>query len=212
MFRHLPAARDLAVDEHPRHEVCVEGFWISKYETRNADWRRIMGPKTGTGAADLPVSGVTWSQARTFAERLGAGSGSKFSFRLPTEAEWEYACRGGEAEESVPTGREASDRAWYNKNEDGTAAPRPVGKLAANAFGLHDMLGNVWEWVDDGYVADAYARHDLFDPRVGESAAGRVIRGGSHRSEPMHMRCANRGRYAADESLPTLGFRLVRSK
>ena len=214
MFRHLRAAPDLAADEHPRHEVCVDGFWISKYETRNADWRRIMGPTTGTGtgAPDLPVSGVTWSQARAFAERLGATPGAAFRFRLPTEAEWEYACRGGAAEESVPTGREAVDRAWYNKNEDGAAAPRPVGKLAANGFGVHDMLGNVWEWVDDGYLADAYAQHALFDPRAGESAADRVIRGGSHRSEPMHMRCANRGLYPAGEGLPTLGFRLVRSK
>lgn len=211
MFQHLHATPDLAADEHPRHEVCVDGFWMSKYETRNRDWQRVMRANP-PGKADLPVTGVSWEQARNFAQRLATLHAGKFRFRLPTEAEWEYACRGGILDEPIPSGREAVEYAWYNRNEDGDASPRPVGKLAANGFGLHDVLGNVWEWTDDGYAADAYARHALFNPRAGDGAGDRVIRGGSHRSEVMHMRCTNRGRYASGEGLPTIGFRLVRDE
>ncbi len=212
MFQHLRATPDLAADEHPRHEVCVDGFWISRYETRNRDWQRVMHAKVSPGKPDQPVTSVSWEQARNFAKRLTAAHADKFRFRLPTEAEWEYACRGGAAEESAPSGREAVGYAWYNRNEDGDASPRPVGKLAANGFGLHDMLGNVWEWTDDSYATDAYARHALFNPRAAGPAGERVIRGGSHRSEVMHMRCGNRSRYAPGDALPTIGFRLVRSE
>lgn len=212
LWPHLGPARNLASDEQPRHEVCVDGFWISKFETRKGDWQRIMGAKVESQGAKLPVAGVSWAQARSFAERLTGASGGKFRFRLPTEAEWEYACRAGSKDEPVPSGREATDRAWYNKNEDGKATPREAGKLAANAFGLHDMLGNVWEWAEDSYRADAYARHALYNPRSDGATDSRVIRGGSHRSEAVQMRCAKRGNYPAAETLGTVGFRLVRSE
>ena len=89
---------------------------------------------------------------------------------------------------------------------------REVGALKANAFGLHDMLGNVWEWTEDSYRADAYARHALYNPKAEAAGGPRVIRGGSFRTEWIQTRCAMRGRYAPAETLDTIGMRLVRAR
>lgn len=212
LWVHLGAERDFAYDEHPSHEVCVDGFWIAKTETRQSDWHKVMASKSESKTPNIPVTDVTWAQARAFADRLSSTSGNQYRFRLPTEAEWEYACRAGATTEPLPVQQEAADRAWYNKNENRKAQPREVAKLAPNAFGLHDMLGNAWEWVEDVYATDAYSRHALHNPRSEGTAESRVIRGGSHRSESNNIRCANRGSYPASEALRTVGFRLVRSE
>ena len=197
-------------DELPRHEACVDAFWMGRHEVRNDEWQRVMGgPRPAR--PDAPIANVTWEQATAFAARLTERSGGKHRFRLPTEAEWEYACRAGASDEIVPTLGDLADRAWYVVEPDGIRnETQPVGKLAPNAFGLHDMLGNVWEWVQDGYQADAYQRHELFNPATPASGSSRVIRGASFRSEPIHVRCARRNQYAATDSLRTIGLRLVR--
>lgn len=195
-------------DELPRHEVCLDAFWMGRYEVRAADWALVMGaPSKGRG--DVPMAGVSWEQARAFAARLTAQAGGKFRFRLPTEAEWEYACRAGASSEIVPRHDELVKVAWYSRSARGE--PQPVGKLPHNAFGLHDMLGNVWEWVEDSYLADGYARHELYNPRVEAPGKRRVIRGASFRSQPPHLRCGQRSFYDASDSLDTIGFRLVRT-
>lgn len=201
---------DKAADEKPRHEVCTGGFWMGRYEVRRSEWHAVMGGEA-QAMPELPVSGMAWTDARKFAEMLSAGSG--YQFRLPTEAEWEYACRAGQGDAPFPTFDSLVGQAWYTSNEGRLDSPRQGGLFPANAFGLYDMLGNVWEWVEDDYVADGYKRHALYDPLVRDAqAAGKVIRGGSHRSMHDAVRCSKRSSYAPDASMPTIGFRLVRSK
>ena len=196
-------------DELPQHEVCVDAFWMARFEVRADQWQRIMGGSAKR--ADAPAAKVTWQQANAFAARLTERSGGKHRFRLPTEAEWEYACRAGAKDEIVPKQGELADVAWYGIEPTGLQnETQAVGKLGANAFGLHDMLGNVWEWVQDSYEADGYATHGLFGPVVDTTSPNRVIRGASYRSQPLHVRCAKRAYYAPGESLNTIGLRLVR--
>lgn len=197
----------LSEDEVPHHEVCLNAYWIGKYEVRWSDWKKIMGE--GEGEDDRPVTNITWEQARTFAERLSERSGSRF--RLPTEAEWEHACRAGASTDQVVSGREPVGKAWHSQGEARRPAAEKVGQLAANAFGLHDMLGNVWEWTEDSYAADGYRRHALYNPIVRDPAAAqRVIRGAGFRTEPLQTRCTVRGHVAPFQALDSIGFRLVR--
>jgi formylglycine-generating enzyme required for sulfatase activity len=199
-------------DERPVHEVCVSPFWLGKYEVRMSEWQRVMdGPLPETGG--LPVSGITWEEAEEFVRRLTELSQGKYRFRLPTEAEWEYACRAGNAKDIDPLSDGANGFAWYQFS---TPAPQPVGQFRPNAFGIHDMLGNVWEWMADHYNANGYARHALFDPVIKQEAkAGalqRVLRGGSFRTERVQVRCAMRGHYAPEMRLNSIGLRLVRER
>ncbi len=195
----------LSHDEQPRHEVCVDAFWMGEHEVTADEWKAVMGGGSGGKA---PVARVSWEQARIFAARLSERSGVRY--RLPTEAEWEYACRAGAAEAQTVISLELVGQAWYSRGEARRDAPEPVGQLAANAFGLHDMLGNVWEWTEDSYRPDAYARHALYNPVVREAAGQKVIRGGSFRTEPRQTRCTARGHIDPDQTLDAVGFRLVR--
>ena len=214
-WQHANFNGKLEADEQPRHEACVDAFLIGAHEVRASDWERVMGeaPPQGSGAA--PAAGMSWHAAQAFAVKLtqlAKQSGAPHRFRLPTEAEWEYACRAGAKKESVPSRREdRRDVAWYNLQR--APEPREVGRRKPNAWALHDMLGNVWEWVEDGYRADAYARHTLYNPVVKEATDGdRVIRGASHRSDFLHVRCGKRASHPADDALGHIGLRLVRTK
>jgi formylglycine-generating enzyme required for sulfatase activity len=202
--------KNASEDERPVHEVCVQPFWLGKYEVRIGEWQRIMGG-TASETDSLPVAGVAWTEATEFARRLTDLSNGKYRFRLPTEAEWEYACRAGIAKDVEPLSDGADGFAWYQFS---SPSPQPVGQLRANAFGLHDMLGNVWEWVTDRYLPDGYARHGLFDPAVKADAKTgsqqRVLRGGSFRTERVQVRCAMRGHYEPEMRLNSIGLRLVR--
>ena len=205
---------NLAADEAPHHEVCVDAFLIGRHEVRASDWERVMGERPPYGSGAEPAAGVTWHAAQNFAERLtqqAQQSGARYRFRLPTEAEWEYACRAGEAKEKLLNRGEGKDIASYAAHR--LPEPREPGKRKANPWGLHDMLGNVWEWTQDAYRANAYATHGLFNPIVKEAPGGeRVIRGASHRSEHLQVRCANRGSYPAADTLRQIGLRLVRTR
>lgn len=197
------------VDELPQHEVCVDAFWIGKYEVRADEWQRVMGG--GAPRADLPATGMSWDEAEQFATKLGQLAGGQDRFRLPTEAEWEYACRAGAKQDVVATYGKPLNDAWYaTGGSEMKGEAQVVGQLPANAFGLHDTLGNVWEWVQDAYQSKAYRQHALFNPLIRAATAQRVIRGASYRSEPLQVRCAKRGFYAANQSLGTIGLRLVR--
>ncbi len=133
-------------DEGPRHEVILSPFLVAKYEVTQAQWKRVMGTSPSKFKGDdLPVEQVAWDDCQEFCEKTGLS--------LPTEAQWEYACRARTTGRYSGTGN-LSDMGWHHSNSGGTT--HPAGGKAANQFGLHDMHGNVAEWVEDCYQADFY--------------------------------------------------------
>lgn len=213
LWPHLGMTTPLSFDEHPQHEACVDAVWIGRHEVTARQWERVMGSPPPSGTGDMPASGMSWQDAQRFADRLAKLSGAHGRYRLPTEAEWEYACRAGSTADPVADSDEHTEFAWYNTSDHRRIEPSEVGKLAANAWGLYDVLGNVWEWTADAYSPTAYAGHALYNPMQREAGTGeRVIRGASHRSAAQEVRCANRSSYAATAALPQIGLRLVRER
>lgn len=204
---------DVAVDERPSHEVCVSAFWLGQQEVLADEWERVMGAPPPLGKGHEPAAGMTWYEATQFAERMSAIPEAASIFRLPTEAEWEYVCRAGKAQFALAQGSRLVDYAVYSyfgDFEEHSLRPLIAGSRRPNAWGLHDMLGNVWEWVADDYAPDAYKHHVLYDPRHQTGAHDRVLRGGSHRTEEAQLRCGRRTFYRADQTMPHFGLRLVR--
>lgn len=204
---------NLAADENPVHKVCLEAFWIGKYEVRAREWLAVMGAPPPAGEGEAPASDMTAAEAAQFLRRLNERAGESGRYRLPTEAEWEYACRAGRSDPYRPEDPPPTDVAVFSHpGAPGVRLllPASAGSRQPNAWSIHDMLGNVWEWTADPYRADAYAQHALYAPRETRPSAEQVIRGGSHRSEAVHVRCARRGRYTADGALPSIGFRVLR--
>jgi formylglycine-generating enzyme required for sulfatase activity len=204
--------------EMPQHEVCLDAFWIGRHEVREADWRKLMGEHGTEVPDDAPVAGVSWTQANAFVRRLNEVSAGAAHFRLPTEAEWEYACRAGAKAVTQPPERDQLDgKAWYSSPYEGfgglrLASVQAVGGKAPNAFGLHDMLGNVWEWTQDAWRADAYVHHALYNPVATGTGEQRVIRGGSLRTSRHMTRCEARAWLPAQESDAAVGLRVVRDR
>lgn len=208
--------RPPGADESPRHEVCVDGFWLGRHEVTRGEWRKVTGDAPpGRGAETHPVTHLAPEDAQRFVDKLNALSDAE-RFRLPTEAEWEYACRAG-ADEVYPDDNTPelvstlTAVAWYRvpMRDDPQAAP--VGERRPNAWGLHDMLGNAAEWVDDTYHPQAYAQHRKMNPRYSASAERYVLRGGSYKSDWWNLRCGARSYGLAGDRLPTAGLRLVRA-
>lgn len=201
--------------EQPIHKVCVDSFDIGKFEVTQAQWRAVMGSnasKFTTCGDTCPVDQASWNQAQEFIQKLNARG--KGVFRLPTEAEWEYACRSGGKDEIWPGGVVAdgiSDVAWFNKEAAGNQ-PHPVGTKKPNGLGIHDMAGNVWEWVQDKFVTP-YPIAVENNPRIehgGEEK--RVMRGGSWDGKVNYVRCGIRNRYVPDfaDAVGRVGLRVVR--
>ncbi len=190
------------------HRVTLKSFALGKTEVTQGQWKAIMGnnPSNFTGCGDnCPVEQVSWNDAQVFIQKLNAMTGKQY--RLPSEAEWEYACHAG--------GRHAycgSDNldsvAWHDGNSDNST--HPVAGKQANSFGLHDMSGNVWEWVADGYHAD-YKGAPADGIAWQGNDANRVLRGGSWIVSPRVGREAGRNWYEPGSSYYNLGFRLARS-
>lgn len=204
--------------EMPQHEACVDAFWIGRHEVRESDWRKLIGERKSAGRDDAPVAGVSWVQANDFVQKLNEASAGAAHFRLPTEAEWEYACRAGaKATTQVPERNQLDAKAWYSSPYEAFGGLRlpevqPVGGKAPNAFGLHDMLGNVWEWTQDAWRADAYTQHALYNPVIKGTADKRAIRGGSLRSSRHMTRCEARAWMPEQDSDALVGLRLVRDR
>jgi len=195
-------------DEKPVHRVTISGFQMGKYEVTQAQWKSVMGsnPSNFKGV-NRPVEEVSWDAVQLFIRKLNSQTGQHF--RLPTEAEWEYAARAGTSSK-WSWGRnesQAGSFAWYRNNAVGQT--HPVGLKRTNGFGLYDMHGNVWEWVYDWY--GPYSSGDATNPTGPRSDRGHVHRGGSWNSYTEYMGSASR--YVVDSPdfrAYDLGFRLIR--
>ena len=198
---------DCQSDEKPVHEVCLDGFWIGQTEVTQGQWQRVMGsnPSFFNKNDDCPVEMVSWRGAKEYIQKLnGMGIGK---FRLPSEAEWEYAARSGGKAEKYSGGHDVDSVAWCSNNRGST---RPVKTKKSNGLGIYDMSGNVGEWCEDVYIADIYSRSDRKNPIYTNGSFLRVIRGGSWRFEPDYARCADR--YPSGPAFQSnyIGIRLLR--
>jgi len=213
-------SRSRTPDELPVHKVTIRrGFHIGKYEVTQAQWKAVMGATAarqrdkanpswrmaGEGD-DYPVYYVNWDEAQEFIHRLNSRADG-FTYRLPSEAEWEYACRAGSTDAFASQPGPLDAMGWWNDNSGGQA--HPVGQKRPNAFGLYDMHGNVWEWCQDNYHESYVGAPKDGSAWLGGGSTNRVMRGGSWDYDSRHLRSANR------ESLPPhtrgnhIGFRVV---
>jgi formylglycine-generating enzyme required for sulfatase activity len=197
--------------EKPVHQVCVDDFYMGKYEVTQGQWETVMGANPsyfkGCGS-NCPVESVSWNDVQEFISRLNQRSGKRY--RLPTEAEWEYAARsGGKAEKWSGTSSEGElgQYAWYFGNAGGRT--HPVGEKRPNGLGLYDMTGNVWEWCSDWYGENYYQNSPRNNPEGPGNGASRVLRGGSwYYGSPRGVRASNRGRLDPTLRYADDGFRL----
>ena len=204
---------DADADSRPRHRVDItRPFYLGVHEVTQQQYQAIMDGYNPSEdrAAHQPVTNVNWSDAEEFCRRLSLRE--QALYRLPTEAEWEYACRAGT---STPwsSGANASElrrAAWYENNSQG--GPRLVGQLAPNPWGLYDMHGNVAEMVQDWFSADYYGRSPAADPVNLDGKGSRVFRGGNFAATARQCRADYRGAHTASVRSAKVGFRVVRVK
>jgi len=196
-------------DERPVHEVCVDDFFIGKYEITQGQWKALMGnnPSDHQGDDNYPVEKVSWNDVQNFIRKLNDKTGQ--SYRLPTEAEWEYAARSGGKPEKYSGGDAVDALAWYQSTSAGKS--HHVGTKAPNGLGIHDMSGNVWEWVQDMYDSGYYRDSPRDNPKGPSSGTHRVGRGGSWYNDASFCRSTSRYRYDPELRDDFLGFRIVRT-
>ena len=208
-FRMGSTGRFAESDESPVTRVRISrGFWLGKYEVTQRQWQAVMRRNPShfrNCGRDCPVERVSWNEVQSFIGRLNARSGGR-PYRLPTEAEWEYAARAGTT--GAYYNRNLNVIAWHRGNSG--RRTHPVGRKAPNGFKLHDMLGNVWEWVGDR--KGKYPGGTVTNPAGPGSGAGRVYRGGSWHESSGHCRSANREELSPSGRLDVLGFRLLRTE
>lgn len=201
-----------AADEGPQHRVVIsKPFYMGKFEVTQAQYEKAMGKNPSFfKEADCPVEQVSWKDAAAFLEKIGQDT------RLSTEAEWEFACRAGTDTpySSGTTEAEAKEAGWYGYDDDAARAMSngktyPVGGKKANAFGLHDMHGNVYEWCADWYAPDYYRTSPVIDPPGASAGDQRVLRGGSWEAAAASARSANRNGFSPNSHGYVVGFRVV---
>lgn len=226
------SAGDGDPNERPVHQSCVNDFFIGRYEVTNDQFKKFM-PQHNSGHSEglsldeekQPVVNISWEDAGAFAKWLSQKSGQ--TYRLPTEAEWEFAARSG-VKESRYWGNNP-DEACQHANvadltakkqhpkwttffcDDGYTVSAPVGSFTANGYGLNDMLGNVWEWCEDVYNSEAYAKLPKDNPVYKGSGEYRVMRGGGWSNGPLGIRSSHRVGLSPDFGHHALGFRLVKT-
>ncbi len=216
------------VDKKPVHAVSIKDFYLGKYEVTQGQWTEVMGKNFSYFRGPLlPAESVTWYQAVEYCNKRSqmegltpcySGQGDAVAcnfgangYRLPTEAEWEFASKGGARSRNFKFsgGNQPDDVAWYSGNI--VVSPRPVGMKKTNELGIHDMSGNVWEWTWDWYGWDYYAASPAKDPRGPGSGVRRVIRGGSAYQAVDGLKCVERESYMPYHTIRVLGFRVARS-
>ena len=205
-------------NEHPQHTVRLsKGFYMATTEVTQGQFEAVMGTTPWKGEAyakenaEHAASYIDWNDATEYCVRLSKKEGRKY--RLPTEAEWEYACRGGSTT-AYSFGDDASglrDYAWFHGNtfDAGEQYAHQVGQKRANSFGLYDMHGNVYEWCSDWYDEDYYGKSPSVDPKGPTSGSSRVLRGGSWGYNAQFCRSAYRYRSTPSYRHGSPGFRLV---
>jgi len=204
---------DGGLDEKPVHQVCVDAFLMGKFEVTRAQWQAVMvgTPASVESGGQYPATNVSWNDAQVFIKRLNEMSGQKW--RLPTEAEWEYADRSGGTKQRF-TGTDSSDDldnyAWYEKNSG--LKVHEVGTRKPNALGLYDMSGNVWEWCADRYDRDYYKQSPMSNPKGDPFGVNRIIRGGSTSATKGFQRASYRDYVAPGVRGELFGLRLVLDK
>ena len=197
-------------DEKPVHTVEIDGFWIGKYEVTQRQYEALMGnnPSYYKGP-DRPVEAVSWDDATAFCRKLSEAAGKRY--RLPTEAQWEYACRAGSSSNWCFGNDESrlGDYVWYEGNSG--KQTHDIGGKSPNAWGLYDMHGNVLEWCADWY--GPYESGRVRNPTGPASGALRMLRGGSwHTYAPRRCGSTIRYRYSPVDRYVLLGFRVVRTQ
>jgi hypothetical protein len=187
-------------DEKPIHTVTVSSFFMDKTEVTQAEYRKVMGknPSRFSGCDDCPVEKVSWHDANAYAQKVGK--------RLPSEAEWEYAARGGNKNKgyTYSGSNDLNAVGWYSNNSG--SKTHPVAQKQPNELGLYDMSGNVWEWCSDWYSDSYYRSSPKNDPQGPNSGSSRVLRGGGWDGRGNYCRVACRDWYYG------FGFRLVLSQ
>jgi formylglycine-generating enzyme required for sulfatase activity len=198
-----PGEKGREDDETPHRVRLSRPFCIGATEVTQGQWRAVMGQRRGQFEGDsLPVEDISWNDAVEFCKKLSQKEGR--TYRLPTEAEWEYACRAGDTGRSWGAAR-LDEAAWYDENSDGRT--HPVARKKPNAWGLYDALGNVAEWCADFF--GPYPAGDATDPAGPAEGKARVVRGGSWASLERGCRAASRASTAAPYQLKFIGFRVV---
>lgn len=196
-------------DELPVHQVTVSDFYLCEVEVTQALWEALMDTNYSSFlGAELPVQEVSWNECQEFISRLNKQTGE--TFRLPTEAEWEFAARGGNLSNHTQFAGSSNidEVAWYANNSGET--PHPVAQKLPNELGLYDMSGNVWEWCSD-YFGD-YLDEPQTNPQGPEKGGYHVYRGGSWFGAERSTRISTRDRFGSNESNYNLGLRLALTK
>lgn len=198
-------------DEHPIHKVTVSSYYICKYEVTQKEWLEVMGtdPNFEDECETCPIEGVSWKDVQIFLTKLNEKTGKQY--RLPTEAEWEYAARGGKKNQGTyySGSNNASEVSWFSVKTEQKL--HPVGQKKPNELGLYDMSGNVWEWCSDYYAADYYASSPLENPKGPQTGKDRILRGGSWYNQSFDCRVTARYRFYPTFRTNANGFRLAMS-
>ena len=206
-------------DEKTIHSVTLDDFYIGKNEITQAQWEEIMGenPSFFEGCSQCPVERVSWEDVQEFIKIVNQNTG--LNYRLPTEAEWEYAARNrGNDDKYAGTSTDSQlfryanycdDTCLANEDENET---QPVGSKSSNGLGINDMSGNVWEWCSDWYSSSYYSISPTANPKGPSSGSDKVIRGGSWYSITTGTRTSLRNFESINGKYTDVGFRLVRDK
>ncbi|MDT8420502.1 MAG: formylglycine-generating enzyme family protein [Desulfuromonadales bacterium] len=190
--------------EYPVHEVCVDSFYLGKTEVTQGQWQKLMkeNPATFKLGDDYPVESISRAEVSDFLKKMGDKK-----FRLPTEAEWEFACRSGGKEEQFCGGDSVKEVAWYDKNSGEN--PQPVAQKQPNGLGLYDMSGNVWEFCSDIFARIYYESSPRENPQGAASGQHYIKRGGTWDINENFQRSVTRGRGSYDEKHYSTGFRVA---
>jgi len=194
--------------EQPAHPVTLtKGFWLGQYEVNQAQWKALMGMNPSDIQDDaMPVGSVSWEDAVQYAARLNLGGTARF--RLPTEAEWVYTCQAGNPVpgQFIATDAAVENFAWCADNS--ASQPHACGLKLPNAWGFHDMVGNLWEWCSDWFAPEYYANSPETDPQGPETGFERITLGGSWRDAPRHCNVLKRNWFPPNLRRDGYGFRL----